>query len=1139
MTKITRLHLRGFKSFAKPTDLEFVNGFNCIIGANGSGKSNVGDSVCFVLGKISAKSMRAEKSANLIFNGGKKGSPLKEAEVSLFFDNSDKEFPIEAKEIKISRIVRHNGNSIYKINDEVRTREQIVELLSRAKIDPDGHNIVMQGDIVHFMEMRTEERRAIIEDIAGMGVFDDKKHKALLELEKVEKHLNEATIILTERETYLRELKKERDQAQKYKTLESNIKSNKATYLHMQLEEKLKRQQDIDSRLDKVKKENESLASKIEETKKKIEALKQELATVNKNIEEKGEKESIDLQRGLEQVKTENVRIQERLQTCKNEIEKILHRKQQLQHGILEAEKNIADLEQSKNTISSKIKEAEQKEKLLAQKINAARGAVAPSSMKELEEVEHSLDKSIFEIEDLQQQKEQLLRKKFAMEAEINTLKEKISFASSLTKGKDPEKLEENLGFLKKEILKCTEEESLLSKQIRVTREELVKHNETLFTLRAKRGGMLSSVASDAAVKKILGLENKRVYGTISQLMTVDDKYGLAVEVAAGPRMKAIVVEDDKTAADCIRILKEQKLGVASFLPLNKIKPGVKVNEEGKGIVGSCLDILQFDKQFKPAFSYVFASTLLVDNLDTARRVGIGKCRMVTLDGDVVEMSGAMVGGFRVRQSVTRDPNIDAKLKEAEDHVNSSEKLLAVIEKRRYELLTKLDSHNKEKSEIEAILFKAEKGGGNATKLRQQLSTLENNEVFNKLRDTEQKISKLQKEIDSLRQSKEELKKDFGQLIQHKDLSHLEQQREKIFQEINSLRVELKNVDLQVSGIYQAEKEKSLQLIKQHEKELKAFQDEEQHLSAKLNSIRKELQEREQQEKKFQQEYKNLFTRRNQLIEQIQKHELDINKEQIKVKEFFDRINDISISRAKIVAEVEALQKEFDEYRGVELRQHISFEKLKSEISEFERMLKDLGNVNLRALEVYEEVKKEYDELLTKVEKIRLEKDDVLRMIAEIEGKKKDIFLETFEAISKNFTQIFSNLTTKGQALLELEDPENPLADGAGVEIRVQISGNKFLDIKSLSGGEKTLAALAFIFAIQEYKPASFYFMDEVDAALDKANSNLLSKLIAKYSKQAQYILISHNDAVITEADTVYGVSMQESGMSKVVSLKL
>jgi len=259
--------------------------------------------------------------------------------------------------------------------------------------------------------------------------------------------------------------------------------------------------------------------------------------------------------------------------------------------------------------------------------------------------------------------------------------------------------------------------------------------------------------------------------------------------------------------------------------------------------------------------------------------------------------------------------------------------------------------------------------------------------------------------------------------------------------------------------------------------------------------------------------------------------------EESKIKEIENKINSISIIKAKVVAELEGLDKEFEEFRGTKIRKGVSFETLKNEIYRFERVKNEIGSVNLRALEIYDEIEKEYKELLARVEKLRAEKEDVLKMMYEIDSKKKAAFIETLNALSANFKKIFSNLTTKGEAYLELEDKEEPFT--AGLDIKVKLIGNKLLDIRSLSGGEKTLTALAFIFAIQEYKPASFYLLDEVDAALDKKNSEMLSKLINRYAQKAQYVLISHNDAIITEANQIYGVSMQQNGVSKIVSLKI
>ncbi|MBI1972923.1 chromosome segregation protein SMC [Candidatus Woesearchaeota archaeon] len=1146
MTTIKKLHFRGFKSFAKPLDLEFGNGFNTIIGPNGAGKSNVCDGICFVLGKMSAKGMRAEKSSNLIFNGGKKGSPMKEAEVSIFFDNEKKTFLLDAETIKISRIVRQNGQSVYKINDEVRTRQQIIDLLALAKIDPDGHNIVLQGDIVHFMEMRTEERRQVIEEISGIAVYEDKKQKALNELSQVEGKINEATIIMTEREAYLRELKKDRDQALKYKELEKNIKSNKATFLHVQLEEKKTKVADIEKKIADQTAQREKLNTKVKELKKTIDTKKKELQDISKEIEEKGEKEAIIVQKEVENSKTTIVKHTERLYTCKNEITKIEERKKQLKASLDDINKSIQQLEQSHSNINRKREEAKTKEERLQtdiQKFKEKYGVgTTTEGLEALEQKMYTLEEQLQKKTD---ERQEALQKKFQLEAEINQLDEQRGRVLKLGKGLDISKQKKEIENIARELQKTVQEDSVIATQLRDVKEKLMKQQQQVFSLQVKESGLRNSFLEDVAVKKMLSLNNPKIYGIISQLGKVEEKYSKALEVAAGPRIKSIVVEDDKVAADCIRLLKESRVGIATFLPLNKVKARADAAPiTGRGVHGNALDLVSFDKKFKDVFSFVFGNTYVVDDVETARRMGIGKARMVTLDGDIMEVSGAMVGGFRPKSVGLgfQQKEVSENLSKSQKEVEQQEKLKATIEQRREEVEQQIARLRKLKSEMEGELIKRETSLGSldSNKLQEQRENLAKDKIFSRVDALTKEMEKLQEALEIAKKQRNQAMEGMKGLANPQiasSLASMEERRQKIREEMVQYATEIKNIDTQITNIYKPEEERTHKIIKQHEKETQEFLKEAETLEQQLKQQQRSLQEQEEKATKFQKDYKNLFVKRNKTSEEIQKAEAQATVEEMKIREIQNKINDINITRAKIVAEKEALEKEFEEFRGVELRHHIALEKLKDEIVKFEKLMQDMGNINLRALEVYDNILKEYEELLKKLDKLKAEKEDVLQMMYEIESKKKDLFLQTYGILAKNFTSIFSSLSAKGEALLVLENEEDPLA--AGVEIRVRLAGNKFLDIKSLSGGEKTLAALSFIFAIQEYHPASFYLMDEVDAALDKKNSELLSKLIAKYAQKAQYVLISHNDAIISEAEQIYGVSMQTNGISKVVSLKI
>lgn len=508
MTTIKKLRLHGFKSFAKLTELDFGNSFSTIIGPNGVGKSNFGDAICFVLGRLSAKSMRAEKASNLIYNGGKNNQPAKQAEVTLVFDNSKNEFPVQNKEVKITRIVKQNGQSVYKINDDTVTRQQIIDLLATAKIDPDGHNIILQGDIVKFMEMHPEDRREIIEEISGISIYEDKKHKAMLELQKVEEKLKEADIILTERSAHLRELKKDRDQATKYKDLQKYIRENRATYLSVLINEKDKEKKKVDSEIEEENSKKNKVQDEIIKIKKEIEDGRNEIKNLNQELVSRGGKDQFELRKNIEDIKTELTKNTTRLEFLQNEIVKIKNRKETLKNNLYDVDGKINEFEKQK---------------------------------KELE-------------------------------------KKKINLEKEKSKIKYPE---------------------------------------------AEKGKLL-----DYVIHKVKEANIGGVHGTIEDLGKTEQKYSIALEVCAGPRYNAVVVENDKVAEQCINYLRKNKIGTAIFLPLNKIRANELRQElkpllKNEGVHGLAIDLVKFNPKYKNAFMNVYGNTIVVNNIEIARRIGI------------------------------------------------------------------------------------------------------------------------------------------------------------------------------------------------------------------------------------------------------------------------------------------------------------------------------------------------------------------------------------------------------------------------------------------------------------------------------------------------------------------------------------
>ncbi|HLC55753.1 MAG TPA: chromosome segregation protein SMC [Candidatus Nanoarchaeia archaeon] len=1130
-------------------DLTIPNNHNFIGNGIFVHNSNVADSLCFVLGKSSAKSLRAERSSHLIYNGGKKHPPAKEAEVSIFFDNSKKEFPISEETVKISRIVKQSGNSVYKINDKTMTRQQVVDLLSAAKIDPDGHNIILQGDIVNFIQMRPEDRRLIIEEIAGISIYEDKKFKALQELEKVDQRVNEANIILTEREANLRELKKDRDQAKKYKDLQDRIKDNKATFLHIQIKEKEEKRNETEKRLTENQSKVDNFKKSMEEIRSLIQTNKDEILNITKEIEEKGEKEQIILRSQIDELKTSIIKNQSRLETLQNEIKKIEERKSQLKNNINDLNSQITSLKEQRKDFENNLKSLQQEEDSLKKDINSFKEKHQISEVNELKNKINNIEKNVEFALDAQQklheEKQSIIRERDKAEFHINDIDLKLSKLTG-SKSENIDKLRQEFKKISVELSRNLNDDSSLSAQLSNARKKYNESSDELSRLNAQHIGIKETVSHDSSIKRILSLNQSGIHGTLSQLGEVPSKYSLALEVAAGQRINSIVVESEVIASKCISLLKEEKLGIATFLPLNKLNVKQIPNEhrslsKSSGVHGFAIDLIKFNPKFKDAFIYALSSTLVVDNLDIARRIGIGKIRMVTIEGDLIEPTGAMIGGHRRKMGIGfSQKEISSDIGKIENELSRLKSIIVRLEEKKNESESIISTLRNKKAEFEGEILKLEKSMGifDTASLSEDKQSLQKQlkEHDNKIKDIDKELYEIQKDIENFKKQRDSFRDNIISPDSSKALSSLEENKTIIREKVLSLNSDINSINTNIEKIFLPEIEKTNKILNDIEKEKFSFSNEFKDLNEIVKNKQNDLKNLERKEKEYHGRSKSLIAKRDKIQQDIQKKESLIMLEDEKQRNFFDKINNLSIERAKFIAELEALQREYEQYSDGTLRRGVPIDELKSEIKDFEKLISDLGNVNLRALEIYEKLEIDHKEMVEKVDKLKLEKDDVLKMIQEIEEKKKDIFMQTYKEINKSFQDIFSQLSTKGEASLDLEDKDNILK--TGVEIKVRITGNKFLDIKSLSGGEKTMAALALIFAIQEYDPASFYLLDEVDAALDKSNSEKLSKLIAKYSTRAQYIVISHNDTIISEANQIYGVSMQD-GQSKVVSLKV
>jgi len=1163
-TKINKLVLEGFKSFGKHTELLLGDDFNVIVGPNGSGKSNVLDALCFVLGKSSSKQLRAEKSANLIYNGGKTKQAGKAAEVSIVFDNTKKVFPIESDEVKVSRIVRGDGASKYKINGETRTRQEVIELLGSAKIDPDGYNIILQGDIVRLVEMSAIERRQIIEEAAGIGMYEEKKQQALHELEKVGEKLNEAEIILKERETYLKELKKDRDQALKYKELNDKIKQNRASHIKRQMNKKGDELGKLEEKSSVHKDKLGKLQDQVKSLRDEIAKRKVEIEGINAEIERKGEVEQIKVQKLVEEVRVDLATKKSRLAQCRTEVHRIAQRKDQLQKNLQEVQGKINELSEQKNqgvaqfeAIKKTIADLESKIKAFKEKHNLADEGEIDRKFAELDK--NAEDKQR-ELQVLREKQQGLIRKKDKAEFQITTMDEQIAKVDELEVAHKEELtiLKKNKEQFKKLALELNEllnQDSKDANTLARSRAELHALREEESKLSIRQAQVQESVAANIAVKKVLEHRQKfgEVFGTIAELGSSESKYAMALEIVAAQKIHSIVVDSDKTAAAAIKFLKSERLGFATFLPLNKMKEHRSKDEVNSvlkepGVVGRAIDLIDFDPMFKSVFSFVFGNTVVVDSIETARRIGVGLVKMVTLDGDLCETSGAMTGGFRQKKVGSfKEKELVGKLEQTRNRVGELEGTMSSLEQARKENEDKIATLRELKAGLEGEIIKQEKSLHLDTKdadgARDYKTELQktSTQLSDELATLEEKIAEETSALTAFKIEKQGLRDKITQLRNPRVLAELnafEAKKKQLAEESIRLGAEQKGIDMQLGDILGRDKENMEKFLKTMEGEETVFTQEMQGLEQTIKLQEKDLAQKEEAQAKFFSQFKELFDKRNKLANGVNESEGRIlgieegsRKEELQV-------NLLSIEEARFKAELAGLGAEFEQFSGVELDLEKPEDVLKKEIADFERMMANIGSVNMRALEIYETVEKEYGVLLEKKTVLLTEKDAVMNLMNEIEASKKDLFVRTLQSIDEKFRRNFLQLMTKGESYLELENAEDPFA--GGLHINVKLTGTKFLDIRSLSGGEKTMTALAFLFALQEHEPAMFYVLDEVDAALDKHNSEKLAKLIRSYCDKAQYLVISHNDALIAEGDVLYGVSMNpEAGLSTVVSLKI
>ncbi|MEI8377265.1 MAG: chromosome segregation protein SMC [bacterium] len=1161
---IKEIEIDNFKSFANKVTIPFLDGFTTISGPNGSGKSNIIDSVLFALGLSSSRTLRAEKLFHLISTHNNKN----EAAVKITFAPLGEDEPIVVSR-KIKKAGAGNFISSYNLNGKSSTLSEIHDFLGKYNISPNSYNVIMQGDVTGITNTSSNERRKIIDEIAGVADFDRKIDQATRELEMVETRVEKSTIILTEIEARLEQLEQERKEALKYKKLKDEkveLESKISTVKYFDLKNSMERLHE--SILDADNQRKSELES-LKKLSKDLAKTQIELADISEQVKTKGEAEQIEIKKHAESLKGEIARKKDSIAFNDKQIEdnKLV---------IISSNENIENLKQKIDDTLIKIDGKKDDIKIIEANIESEKA---------------QLEQVLSQVTNINQSTNEHVEKRNELR---RTLEKSHDDENNLIKEKLP--LEEKLSSLRKEIAESKQiveqlveskkmfdsNEDILKTQIEETQKELIDFESAQKKIMIELDTVKNEITDSSynvnlAYRKISNLEAQKqafedanfgraietvmnsglggIHAPLAKLGKVDKKYSLALEVAMGSRMRYIVVDSDEVASVAIEILKSANAGRASFLPLNKIQkaPGNLKLPKEQGVIDYAIDLIDYDEVYDNAFYHALGETLVVEDMQVARRL-FGRYRMVTLDGSIVEKSGLMSGGSNAKSNLKFSQNEDEELETYKTRLKEFETKHQELEAKKLELETKhekirqhysgaLNELNKKKIEYDNVV----KNQADADK------NIEAKIEF--LKESEPKVEELGKNLDAIEAKhiqinelsaslKEQIEAIETQMPQD-ELSKLNELTEGIEFEVKRLESQIANCNNDIKGFNmeidfnkESIKNQEERILKINVDNVKLVEDKEK-FAIEITEIQTQIEELDIKIKEIGEKLGELQTKRDEL----QKSVIDMEKNktvfEAKIERTQEQIEAYKSRRKELEPELETIREELKE-AGYDLSNlkplEISIEEVMKKIASLDRRMEDLGAVNMRAIQDYDEVESRKNDLHERLKTLDNERKQINDRMLGYEDLKKKAFLETFHNVNENFKDIFAQLSD-GEGQLILENAENPLAAGLTIEARPR--DKKMQRLESMSGGEKSLTALAFVFAIQRYMPAPFYAFDEVDMHLDGINVEKLSEMIKKQSAQTQFIVVSLRKPMIESANRTIGVTQKEKGITKVTGVRL
>ncbi len=1185
--KFKKMEIYGFKSFADKLEVSFDSGVTAIVGPNGCGKSNVADSIRFVMGENSAKSMRGSSMQDVIFNGTQSRKPLSFCEVSLYFDNSEKIFPLDYNEVVLSRKLYKSGESEYAINKNPVRRKDIVDALRDSGLGRDSYCVIGQGKIDSLLSAKPEERRSVFEEAAGISRFKSRKQEAESKLARTRDNLNRLNDIIFELENQLGPLKKQSENAKKFLEYKEQLKNLELNIYVYQYDHASGSKAAIKSKLEGINQEFalkqaglEKAVADYNTSMDNISKLDSQLADLNSQL--------VELSISLEKQNGEAKIIQERLSTLTEQADRFnreFNQDKTLHEALIsqqqEKEKNLAETRRNLEKIERQIEQVNSEYLDIVDRLTAGE-----QSTKETGEEIYSALESLGDVKStvssLKAEQSMLAEKQAEEEKHIFGLKDDLSSAESKLAecGENLSRLETELAGLKSQ--KHSAEEDVLATNRALTQLGISLDDKRVeYHTKLSRAKVLQEMAEEnegyiISVKRLLEQAKTNstlggmIVGVVAKLMKVPAQLEVAVEMALGASVQNIVTKNEDDAKYIVNYLKERKFGRATFLPISSMKerrvPDI-VNSKlsSKGVLGIASDLISYDSRLDPVFKSLLGSTVVVDNIDNAisfSRATAYSAKIVTLDGDVINPAGSISGGSRKentsniigREREIADLNKELKLLETElaSETKKQEATKASLAEQNAKL-TQIGAKIQDK-EVELIRTRDESDAQDALI----------GDLHKQLRQAQFAKEALDDRVVAVGEALEIAARQMGEKLQERTEASenkrkadskfdlLRKQRESLYDKLTNLKIEQTTTeaaiqsaaegldklatDIAVSEDRQRENRLAAQINATKIGELKNilnnFTNDEHYvaITAKIAGVKEQLSGLD-----------NFKIKQQGLAAEADQAKLEYSAQ---LQQIAEKRSKEELRLTQIDAEVEAMQERVWEEYSMTYADALNFKKEYFNLTEglaesakLKRQIQSLGYVNVGAIEELVSVTARYDELTGQKEDLSVAEQDLIKIIKELTTQMEQKFRTQFEQINVNFQKIFKELFGGGRAQLVLLEDNNLLE--CGIDIIAEPPGKKLGSITLLSGGEKALTAVAILFAILKLKPMPFCVLDEIEAALDDANVERFARYLKNFSGDTQFIVITHRKPTMELADCLYGVTMEEKGVSKMVSVKL